>query len=259
MRLQYYVVDAFVGAGLKGNPAGVCVLNKWLPDERLQEIASENNLSETAFLVKAGNAFDLRWFTPAVEVDLCGHATLASGCVVFNYLHPALERVQFSTKSSILTVSKDDEFLAMDFPSRPPVLATDSPDIVNGLGKEPLEVHASRDLLCLFKSEEEVRSLTPNTEILSRVENLGVIATAPGNNSDFVSRFFAPRAGIPEDPVTGSAHCTLTPFWSQRLGKTELHALQVSARGGEIYCTNYGERVNLRGRARVFMEGEIIL
>ncbi len=259
MRLQYYVVDAFIGEGLKGNPAGVCVLNKWLPDEKLQEIAAENNLSETAFLVKAGNAFDLRWFTPTVEVDLCGHATLASGCVVFNYLQPALERVQFSTKSSILTVSNEGEMLAMDFPSRPPVLTNASPDVAKGLGKAPLEVHASRDLLCLFRSEEDVRAISPNMQNLSRIENLGIIATAPGKKVDFVSRFFAPRAGIPEDPVTGSAHCTLAPFWGERLRKQELHAIQVSQRGGEIFCTNHAERVNLRGRARVFMEGEIVL
>ena len=242
-----------------GNPAAVCPLEDWLEDGVLQAIAAENNLSETAFFVKRGDRFHLRWFTPAMEVDLCGHATLASAFVILNHLEPTRPAVAFDTRSGELIVRREGDLLSMDFPARPPVPCDPPAGLAEALGATPLKTLRSRDLMALFETEEEVRALKPRMDLLVEVDAFAVIVTAPATDADFVSRFFAPRGGIAEDPVTGSAHCTLVPYWSRRLGKNSLHARQVSARGGELWCEDCGDRVTLRGRAVRFMEGVIIL
>ncbi|MFB3778016.1 MAG: PhzF family phenazine biosynthesis protein [Bryobacteraceae bacterium] len=259
MRIPLYQIDAFTSRLFAGNPAAVCPLEEWLEDGVLQAIAAENNLSETAFFVKRQNRYHLRWFTPTVEVDLCGHATLASAFVILNYLDRASEQVAFDTRSGELIVSRDGDLLSMDFPSRPPAECPLPARLEEALGRRPLATLMSRDLMAVFEHEEQVRALRPDMDLLTRVEAFAVIVTAPGNDSDFVSRFFAPRGGIAEDPVTGSAHCTLVPYWSQRLGKTSLHARQASARGGELWCEDRGARVVIRGRAVRFLEGQIVL
>lgn len=259
-RLPCFHVDAFTRRLFAGNPAAVCPLPEWLPDDVMRRIAAENNLSETAFLIDRGNHYDLRWFTPAVEVDLCGHATLASAHVVFTELKKEAADVRFETRSGPLVVRRSGDLLVMDFPARPgqPV-ATPPPALLQGLGRPPLEVLKARDFLCVYASEQEVRDLKPDFAALARVESLGVIVTAPGADADFVSRFFAPRAGLNEDPVTGSAHCTLVPFWSHRLKKKELLAHQVSARGGELFCTDRGDRTLLAGHAVTYSEATLRL
>lgn len=259
MKIPLYQIDAFTGRLFGGNPAAVCPLTEWPADELLQSIAAENNLAETAYFVPKGKRFHLRWFTPALEVDLCGHATLAAAFLIFSELQPELKEIYFDTRSGELVVKRQGEMLAMDFPARPPKPVETPPELVAGLGATPKESHLSRDYLALFGSEKEILALEPDFGLLSKVDSLGVIATAPGREVDFVSRFFAPRAGILEDPVTGSAHCTLVPFWSQRLGKREMRALQLSKRRGEILCTDNGERVTLAGKAVKYSEGTIFL
>ncbi len=259
MKIRLYQIDAFTSTLFKGNPAAVCPLDEWLEDEQMQAIAAENNLSETAFLVPRDEHYDLRWFTPNMEVDLCGHATLASAYAVFQYLTPALTRVDFSTKSGMLTVGREGDLLAMNFPSRP-ASPCDVPDVlVQALGRKPQEVLLSRDYLVVYESEDLIRTLAPNMEQLYKLDCVGVIVTARGQEVDFVSRFFAPRAGISEDPVTGSAHCTLVPYWSQQLNKTTLHALQISQRGGELFCEDLGARVKISGHAVTYLEGFVDL
>lgn len=257
MKLRLYQIDAFASRAFEGNPAAVCPLTEWLDDEVLQAIAEENNLSETAFFVPAQRGFALRWFTPIREVDLCGHATLASAHVVFEILgHPG-QTVTFATRSGELTVERKGDLLEMDFPSLPPMPCTLPTTLVEGLGQSPLEVLSADDYVAVFDSEAAVRGITPNHTALSRLELRGVIVTAPGADVDFVSRFFAPKYGIREDPVTGSAHCELAPYWAGRLGKDALRARQVSKRGGEIACEVKGARVALSGRAVTFMEADI--
>lgn len=258
VRIPIYQIDAFTRRVFGGNPAAVCPLDKWLPDNVLQAIAAENNLSETAFFVRRGARFHLRWFTPVREVDLCGHATLAAAFVLLNHLDPSLQAAVFDTISGELTVRRDGELLSMDFPARPPEPAPASPQLAEALGSTPREVWTSRDLMALFDSEEEVRALNPDMGRLARLDAFAVIATAPGRDCDFVSRFFAPRAGIAEDPVTGSAHCTLVPYWSRRLGKQRLFARQVSARGGELWCEDQADRVIIKGQAVLFLRGEAV-
>jgi PhzF family phenazine biosynthesis protein len=223
----------------------------------MQSIAFENNLSETAFFVPEGDGYALRWFTPATEVDLCGHATLASAFVVFRHLAPQRESVRFQTRSGPLTVTRSGERLAMDFPSRPAVPVEAHPRLVAAMGMPPKEVLAARDYLLVYGTEEEVRALKPDMAGLMDIDRFAVIVTAPGNDCDFVSRFFAPAKGVPEDPVTGSAHCTLIPYWSRRLGKKELFARQVSRRGGELWCEDLGDRVQIAGHAVEFFSGTI--
>ena len=259
MRIPIYQVDAFTREPFRGNPAAVCPLERWLDDETLQAVAAENNLSETAFFVGERGRYDLRWFTPGLEVDLCGHATLASAHILFGVLEPDLEEVVFSTRSGPLTVRRRDDRLAMDFPSRPGTPQPPSRDLIEGLGVEPEAVLLARDTMAVLRTEEEVRGLKPAMDALSRVESLGIIATAPGRGADFVSRFFAPRAGVPEDPVTGAAHCTLVPYWAERLGKASLRAFQVSRRGGELFCEQRGDRVVIAGHAVTCLEGRLIL
>jgi len=256
-RIPIYQVDAFASGVFSGNPAAVCPLDGWLEDRTLQAIASENNLSETAFFVRDGAEYDLRWFTPAHEIDLCGHATLASAFVIFEFLERGAKAVAFRSKSGPLAVQKEDGLLTLDFPARPPTRCETPAALSEGLGVEPREAWRSRDYMAVLGSEDEVRRLAPRMEALERLDALGVIATAPGTGADFVSRFFAPRAGVPEDPVTGSAHCTLIPYWAARLGKTRLKALQVSRRGGELTCELRGDRVAIAGRAALYLEGVI--
>jgi len=258
MKLPIFQVDGFTDHLFGGNPAAVVLLEKALPEETLQAIAAENNLSETAFVLPGEGVFGLRWFTPAVEVGLCGHATLATALVLFE-TGRASEEIHFMTASGELTVVKSGELLSMDFPALPPEPAELPSNLGKALGGNPLEVWSARDLLTVFKTEEEVVALQPDFLELGRLDAFAVIATAPGEEVDFVSRFFAPKAGIPEDPVTGSAHSTLTPFWSERLGKRVLHARQVSKRGGELFCEDRGDRVTIGGKAVIYLQGEINL
>ncbi len=262
MRLPLYQVDAFTGAVFAGNPAAVCPLERWIDEPLMRAIAAENNLSETAFLVPAagsgtGRDYDIRWFTPAAEVDLCGHATLASAFVIFHWLDPARASVTFHSRSGPLVVERCGDLLAMEFPSRPARECAPPAGLAEALGAAPLATLMSRDLLAVFADEAEVRALQPD---FARVKALGlhaVCVTAPGTGCDFVSRFFAPLVGVPEDPVTGSAHCMLVPYWAGRLGKRTLHARQVSARGGELFCEDLGDRVIIAGRAAPYLEGMI--
>ena len=260
-KLPIWQVDAFTGELFRGNPAAVVVLDDWLPDATLQAIGLENNLSETAFVVPRGASFDLRWFTPTIEVDLCGHATLASAHVLFEHGYQSGPRVAFRTRrAGELAVTRDGDLLALDFPARRPRRAGIDPAPITGaLGAAPVEIHEARDLLAVFRTQAEVEALEPDFAQVKAVADFAVIATAPGDDCDFVSRFFAPRAGIDEDPVTGSAHCTLVPYWSERLGKKKLHARQVSKRGGELFCEDRGERVAIGGRAVEYLRGEITL
>ncbi len=260
MNIPIYQVDAFTLGPFSGNPAAVCPLDAWLDDATLQSIAAENNLSETAFIVASDAGYDLRWFTPAIEVDLCGHATLAAGYVVLNHLQPDLDAVAFETLSGRLIVSRDGDRLSMDFPARAPTPVAVSQALSEALGEAPSEVHASRDIVAVYDDEASVRRLSPDqARLLALDEGLGVIATAKGDAVDFVSRFFVPKAGIAEDPVTGSAHCTLVPFWAERLGKSRLVAHQVSPRGGELHCEHRGDRVIMSGRCTLFLTGSIHL
>ena len=257
MILPCYHVDAFASAVFHGNPAAVCPLEAWLPDATLQSIAAENNLSETAFLVTRGSDYDLRWFTPKIEVDLCGHATLAAAFVLFTERGVNPNSIRFHSRSGLLTVAREGDDITLDFPSRPAMPCAVPEPLVRGLGAQPSEVLKARDYLAVFASEAEVRALKPDFAVLQTLDCLGIIATAPGEDCDFISRFFAPAAGINEDPVTGSAHCTLIPYWSQRLSKPTLLARQVSARGGELICRADGERVFIGGRATTYLRGEI--
>ncbi len=258
MKIPMFQVDAFTGKVFGGNPAAVCILGDWLEDSLMQAIAVENNLSETAFLVRRGDGYLIRWFTPRAEIDLAGHPTLASAFVVFEMLEPGITEVRFETlRSGELTVKKEGSRLAMDFPARPAKSCREPAALAEGLGIRPEEVLRDRDYLAVLKSESAVRGVRPRFDVLETLDSLGVIITAPGERVDFVSRFFAPKHGIPEDPVTGSAHCTLIPYWSNRLDQKTLHALQVSDRGGELFCEDRGERVRIAGRAALYLEGRI--
>ena len=257
MRLPIFEVDAFTSQVFRGNPAAVCPLPSWLDDATLQAIAAENNLAETAFVVGGDGAYEIRWMTPKTEVDLCGHATLASAFVLFAEGEKERDEVVFRSKSGELRVRRDGDLLTLDFPSRPPKTVTATDDLLEGLGRPPGEVWAARDYLAVYEREEDVRALAPDFARLARVDRFAVIVTAPGTKVDFVSRFFAPKQGIAEDPVTGSAHCTLVPYWAKRLGKKRLHAHQVSARGGELFCEDRGERVAISGHAVRYLQGTI--
>ena len=257
MKLPIFQVDAFASRGLRGNPAAVVILEAWLDDALLQRIAEENNLSETAFVIPKGEVFPLRWFTPEIEVQLCGHATLATAHVLFGNGQAAGDTVAFATRSGILRVGRRGDLLELDFPALP-AAPTEAPRaLLEGLGTQPAEVLLAKNFLAVFGSEAEVRGLGPRFDRLRELGTTGVIATAPGESCDFVSRFFGPGVGVDEDPVTGSAHCTLVPFWSRRLGKSKLLGRQVSARGGELYCENRGDRVGIAGYVRDYLSGEI--
>lgn len=258
MKIHYFAVDAFASKPFHGNPAGVCPLDKWLSDDAMQKIAAENNLPETAFFVPRGNDFDLRWFSPATEIDLCGHATLASAFILFSELGFRNNTIHFHTRSGVLSVSREVEILTLDFPSRPPKPCAVPENLIRGLGRQPVEILKARDYFCVFADENNVRSLQPDFALLGTLDEK-VIVTAPGRGCDFVSRFFAPTIGVPEDPVTGSSHCTLIPYWSSRLGKTDLFARQLSRRGGELFCRLAGDRVRIGGKAVLYLRGQIEL
>jgi PhzF family phenazine biosynthesis protein len=266
--LPVYQVDAFTSEVFGGNPAAVCPLKSWPDDATLQAIALENNLSETAFVVKRGARaerdgaeYDLRWFTPAHEVDLCGHATLGSAYVIANHLNGGATEIRFHTRSGLLTVTRDGEIYTLDFPVLPPTRLDDDPAVAQAvggaLGAAPRELWNQMDMMAVFGSEAEVAALVPDMNKVAALDTRGVIATAPGDTCDFVSRFFAPRAGIPEDPVTGSAHCITTPYWAEQLGKNRMSARQISARGGALEVELSGERVRISGRVVPYMEGRI--
>ena len=258
MKLSYFQVDAFTKRVFGGNPAGVCPLEAWLPDDVLQHIAAENNLSETAFFVGSNGRYDLRWLTPTLEVDLCGHATLAAAHVIFRELGYGGERISFQTRIGELGAVQKDDIITLDFPSWAAKRCDQVPAAMAGaLGWVPRELYKTRDYLAVFGSEEEIRSLKPDAKELAQLDCLGVICTAPGTDCDFVSRFFAPGAGVPEDPVTGSAHSTLIPYWSARLGKKKLFARQLSQRGGELFCEDLGERVGIGGQAVLYSRAQL--
>lgn len=259
MKIKQYQVDAFTTRIFSGNPAAVCPLDAWLGDDLLQAIAEENNLSETAFFVRTENGFRLRWFTPVAEIDLCGHATLAAAHVIFEMLGYAKPTIAFETRGGILTVEKKGALLVMDFPSVPPKPCVAPTTLLTGLGLQPVEILAADDYFVVLDSEDAVLSIKPDFAKLAELDLRGIIVTARGRDADFVSRFFAPKFGIPEDPVTGSAHCALTPYWSAKLGKQVLSARQVSKRGGNIQCELMGNRVMLAGHAVTFMEAEIFV
>jgi predicted PhzF superfamily epimerase YddE/YHI9 len=262
MPVPVFHVNAFTATPFAGNPAAVCPLKYWLDDNLLRSVAAENNLSETAYLVPRGDHYELRWFTPRCEVKLCGHATLASAFVVLTILQPGRDSVRFETRrSGTLTVSRDGGLLVMDFPALPPWICANPPAaLIEGLGKVPdAVVQIEDDYFAVYGREEDVRRIRPNFRLLEQLHPAGVGITAPGENADFVSRFFVPSYGIPEDPVTGSTHCSLAPYWAQRLGKNILYARQVSERGGEIWCEVRGPRVILRGHAVLTLRGELLI
>ncbi len=259
MRIPYFVVDAFATGPFTGNPAGVCALPTWLPDALLQAIAAENNLSETAFFVRGGDHYALRWFTPAVEVDLCGHATLAAAHVLFTHLGEEAPRLEFRSHSGPLFAERQGALIALDFPGLPPRPIAMDDALVAALGLTPVALLRDEDLLAILPDAESVRRLRPDMAALAALDCRGLIVSAPGEDCDFVSRFFAPAVGIDEDPVTGSAHSVLTPYWAARLGKTRLHARQLSDRGGELFCTLLGDRVEIAGAARDYLQGHILV
>lgn len=257
--MKLYQVDAFTSSLFSGNPAAVVPLEAWPDDALLQNIALENNLSETAFIVPDEQGYALRWFTPSVEVDLCGHATLAAAWVVFNALGFPGERIRFSSASGPLFVSREGSRLTLDFPTRPGKPLLDVQALETALGVPVKAALQARDTLVVLDNAEQVRNFQPDMAAIAQLDTFAVMITAPGDDCDFVSRFFAPAKGVPEDPVTGSAHCTLVPYWAEQLGKTHLHARQVSPRGGELFCALNGERVSISGEARCFLKGEILL
>jgi PhzF family phenazine biosynthesis protein len=257
MKLPLYQLDAFTNRLFGGNPAAVVLLDAWLPDKLLAAIAAENNLAETAFVIPRPDISPLRWFTPTVEIDLCGHATLAAADILFRYRFPSLNRLTFSTRSGALAVTRDGTLLRMDFPARPGKPIDVAAALVAALGAQPREAHLARDLLAIFDSESEVRSLSPDFPRIASLDAFAVIVSAPGDSVDFVSRFFAPAAGIPEDPVTGSSHCTLVPYWAARLGKNTLTAKQLSPRGGDLLCELRGDRVLIAGQVVEYLRGDI--
>lgn len=257
MKLPIYQIDAFAEQPFEGNPAAVVPLNEWLPDATMQAISEENNLAETAFFVPTNNGFHIRWFTPSKEVKLCGHATLASAYVLFNILEYKQDEVVFSSLSGPLSVSKAHDLLTLNFPAQPPKACDTPPELSKGLGHQPKECLSHDDFLAVFENEEDIFAITPDHESLKKLGLRGVIATAPSEQYDFVVRFFAPKYGIPEDPVTGSAYTQLIPYWAKKLGKPNLRAKQVSARGGKLFCELQGDRVLISGSAVKYMEGII--
>jgi PhzF family phenazine biosynthesis protein len=257
MEISIYQIDAFASRLFEGNPAAVCPLDKWLPDEIMQAIAAENNLSETAFFTPRGDGFHIRWFTPVSEVDLCGHATLAAAYVLFNILSYKKDRIEFDSRSGILAVAKDNGSLTMDFPSQPPVSCDIPMEIVRAFHASPVECLKSEDLIVVFERETDIESADPDFELLKKLDLRGVVITAESSRYDFVARFFAPKYGIPEDPVTGSAYTQLAPYWASRTGLKKFRVKQMSPRGGELTCEIAGDRVFISGKAIKYLEGKI--
>jgi PhzF family phenazine biosynthesis protein len=259
MKLKLYQVDAFTGRIFSGNPAAVCPLGQWLPDELLQNIAMENNLAETAFYVKDNDQFNIRWFTPAVEVDLCGHATLAAAFVLFNHEGYSKDEINFfSNRSGKLTVRKEGKSLTLNFPADVFKKTRITEDLLRCFDIQPKEILKGKtDHVFVYEHEDNIRNIHPDLNAITKVKGRGVIITAKGEEVDFVSRFFAPQSGIPEDPVTGSAHTTLTPYWAEKLGKKEMSAIQLSGRKGYLKCKFLGDRVEISGEGKLYMTGEI--
>lgn len=261
MNIPIFHVDAFADSLFTGNPAAVCPLREWLPDHLLQAIAGENNLSETAFIVPAGDVYQIRWFSPTVEVDLCGHATLAAAFVLFRQLGESRPEISLQSRKGALRVRRSNDLITLDFPALPIRPCVHEPRLPAILGKSPLETVASDDLLALFPSERDVHELSPDFRAMGSLPFRGLIATAPADTPgvDFVSRFFAPACGIDEDPVTGSAHCELVPYWAERLKKSEFTARQISKRGGTLLCRLDGDRVLISGKGTLYLQGMIEL
>jgi len=257
MKLPIYQIDAFADKPFEGNPAAVVPLDAWLSEETMQAIAEENNLAETAFFVPAGDGFHIRWFTPRKEVALCGHATLASAFVLFELLGYEQDSIQFDSQSGPLAVTKSGDLLTLNFPANLPVKCETPEELIKGLGSVPLECYRNDDYVAVFEDEQTVLSIEPEHRYLEQLDLRGVIVTAPSVAQDFVARFFAPKFGIPEDPVTGSAYTQLCPYWSERMGKTEFSARQVSSRGGSLVCELKGDRVFISGGAIKYLEGTI--
>lgn len=257
MKLPIYQIDAFAKNAFEGNPAAICPLDTWLPDEVLLSVAEENNLSETAYFIKTNNGYHIRWFTPTTEVDLCGHATLAAAFVIFNELGYKENSISFESKSGILKIEKNNDLFIMDFPSQPPTTCELPAEIQQAFNVVPTECLKSEDYILVLNNENEVLNAKPKLGLLKNIDRRGVIITAPSGNYDFVSRFFAPKYGINEDPVTGSAHTQLAPYWANQLNQTKLHAKQVSKRGGELICELMGDRVTISGYATKYLQGSI--
>jgi PhzF family phenazine biosynthesis protein len=260
MTTPFYQVDAFTDRLFGGNPAGVCPLEKWLPDDTMQKIAQENNVSETAFFIKEDNGFHIRWFTPKVEVNLCGHATLASAHILFHHMDYPEKMISFKSRSGELNVSREGELLILDFPANKPQRASLPDAFVQAMNITPIQCYRGKDdYLLLYKNQREIEELIPDFRKLEKVDARAVIVTSAGEKADFVSRFFAPRVGVDEDPVTGSAHTVLIPFWAEKLGKTEMNALQLSRRGGRLFCRLRDDRVDIGGKAVTYLEGRLMI
>ena len=258
MKIKIYQIDAFADKIFSGNPAAVCPLNEWLPDELLQNIAMENNLAETAFYVKESEGLRIRWFTPTIEVDLCGHATLATAFVLFYHENYSEEKIVFNSRSGPLTVTKSDEVLTLNFPVDTLVEVKSIPELEQGLGVKPLKTFKGKtDYMLVFENEDQIKNMNPDFKLIGTVNTRGIIVTAKGDNVDFVSRFFGPQSGMDEDPVTGSAHTSLSPYWAKVLNKTEFTALQLSKRLGKLKCKLLGDRVEISGTAKLFLVGTI--
>jgi len=260
-KISIYQIDAFASEVFSGNPAAVCPLNEWLPDHVMQSIAAENNLSETAFFTHENGEFLIRWFTPTIEIGLCGHATLASAHALYSELGFEKDHIEFHTKTGdLLEITRDNDIISMDFPSHAPKQCDcDLNEIGEALGMKPIAFEAATYGIAIFENEKDILNLGPNFHAIKNLEHDGIIVTAPGDDVDFVSRFFGPKLGIPEDPVTGGAHCSLIPYWSKRLAKKNLIARQLSARGGELYCEQRGDRVQIGGRAITYLRGELLI
>lgn len=259
MELPLFHVDAFSRTTFAGNPAAVCKLERWLTPALMQAIAAENNLSETAFFVGSNGRYEIRWFTPTSEIDLCGHATLAAAFTIFSFFEPATTQLVFESRSGRLEVINNGDTLTLDLPAAFGVSQPVPAAIGAALGRQPSEYYYGNEHMAVFDDEAVVAALTPDLALVASLTGIGIIATAPGNEVDFVSRFFAPQIGIPEDPVTGAAHCYLTPYWSRRLNKVSLHAKQLSRRGGELWCEQRGERVLIAGHAVLYLKGSIFV
>jgi PhzF family phenazine biosynthesis protein len=260
MRIPIYQIDAFSSQPFKGNPAAVCPLEEWLPDEVMQSIAMENNLSETAFFVKNEDQYDIRWFAPKIEIDLAGHPTLATAHVIFNEMNHQGDTITFKSKiGDILEITRNKDIISMNFPTRPPKKIYKKELIEEAIGVEVEEFYENRDGLAVVANEEIVTNLSPSMDKISKMNYVGLIVTSRGDNVDFVSRFFAPQIGVPEDPVTGSAHCELIPLWAEKLNKNKLTAKQLSSREGTLYCEYLNDRVIIGGEAVTVLSGELII
>jgi PhzF family phenazine biosynthesis protein len=255
--MKQYVVDAFTDKLFKGNQAAVCVMDHWIPEDLMMKITLENNFSETAFTVKEGDKYHLRWFTPGGEIELCGHATLATGFVLTHIVHPEYDQVQFTTLSGILTVKKDGNRMSMDFPSYKLKSVPVTDTLTKAIGIRPVEAYMGDDMVCVLENEEQVRAVVPNLEVIASLDGVCFHVTAPGKDYDCVTRSFAPKCGVKEDPVCGRGHCHVIPLWAQKTGKKDFHAYQASSRGGELFCHYEGERTILAGNAVLFSEAEL--